>query len=206
VAAAGLAPAQFQGVTEPKVEGEDLGIAADEQAALSAEIFTNNIRVTAMAFGAGVLLGLGSLFFLGYNGIVIGSIAGLAIEAGNGRPFFALVTAHGVLELSCIAVAGAAGLRMGWAVVAPGLLSRAESLRSEARAAIEVMLGTALWLVVAGLVEGFITPSGMTVTSASIVGFAFGGLYWGLVFWLGRAPRIRDAWGRRVRVVPAVSA
>ena len=91
---------------------------------------------------------------------MLGVVGGLAIGAGNGRPFFELVTAHGVLELSCIVVSGAAGLRLGWAIIDPGNRTRGEALREEARAAIEIVLGTAPWLVVAGLVEGFLTPSG----------------------------------------------
>lgn len=205
VAARDLAPAQFEGVTEPKVEGEDLGLGADEQAAFSALIFTNNIRVTALAFAAGVLLGVGSLFFLGYNGLVLGAVFGLAIDAGNGRPLFGLVTAHGVLELSCIVVGGAAGWRMGWAFVAPGLVTRGEALRSEALAGVEIMLGTSVWLVVAGLIEGFVTPSGLTVASASAIGVPIGLLYWTLVVVLGRPRPARDQWGRRIAIRDALS-
>src|SRR5450432_4031762 len=109
----------------------------------------------------------------------------MAIGAGNGRSFFELVTAHGVLELSCIIVAGAAGLRLGWAIVDPGNRTRGEALRQEARAAIEIFLGTAPWLVVAGLVEGFLTPSGTGLPTVLAVGFSLGAVYWGLVLWRG---------------------
>ena len=87
---------------------------------LAAEIFTNNIQVAFLAFAGGILFGLGTLYVLIQNGIMLGAVAGLAIGAGNGRPFFELVLAHGVLELSCIAVAGAAGLRLASAIVDPG--------------------------------------------------------------------------------------
>ena len=79
------------------------------------EIFTNNIRVAFLAFAGGILLGLGTLYVLIKNGLMLGATFGLAVGVGNGPPFFELVLAHGVLELSCIAVAGAAGLRIGWA-------------------------------------------------------------------------------------------
>jgi uncharacterized membrane protein SpoIIM required for sporulation len=197
-AASGLVPEMFQSVTEPKSEGDDLGLSVDQQAEFSAQIFTNNIRVTAMAFGAGVLLGVGSLYFLAYNGMVIGAVIGLAIDAGNTRPMFALILAHGVLELSCIVVGGAAGWRMGWAIVSPGLRTRGDALRREARAAVEVMMGTAAWLVVAGLIEGFVTPAGMTVASASIIGGSVGAVFWTLILVRGRLPVERDRWGRRV--------
>jgi uncharacterized membrane protein SpoIIM required for sporulation len=183
--ASGLAPSAYQAVTEPRPAGQDLGVSVDAQSELAASIFTNNIQVTFLAFAGGVLLGLGTLYVLIQNGILLGAVAGLAIGAGNGRPFFELVVAHGVLEMSCIVVAGAAGLRLASAIVDPGTRSRMDALRSESRAAVEMVLGTAAWLVVAGLVEGFLTPAGKGLTVVLIVGLGLGALYWGLVFWRG---------------------
>jgi uncharacterized membrane protein SpoIIM required for sporulation len=160
----------------------------DEQSSLAAEIFTNNIRVTFLAFAGGILFGAGTVFVLIYNGLLLGAITGLAINAGNGRAFFELVTAHGVLELSCIVVAGLAGLRLGSALVDPGHRERGRALRSEARAAVELVLGTMFWLVIAGLVEGFLTPAGTGLTTVLVVGFGLGALFWGLVIWRGGAP------------------
>src|SRR5205823_6095793 len=120
--------------------------------------------------------------------VILGFVAGLAIGAGNGRVFFELVTAHGVLELSCIVVSGAAGLRLGWAIIDPGTRPRGEALRQEARAAIEMVLGTAPWLVLAGLVEGFLTPAGTGLATVLAVGLSLGAVFWGLVLWRG-APK-----------------
>ena len=119
-AAASLVPADYSAVTEPRPAGQDLGLSPAEEAAFSSQIFTNNIRVAILAFAAGILGGVGTAAVLLLNGTLLGIVSGLAIGAGNGRPFFELVTAHGVLELSCIVVAGAAGLRFGWAFVEPG--------------------------------------------------------------------------------------
>ncbi|HET9730534.1 MAG TPA: stage II sporulation protein M, partial [Acidimicrobiia bacterium] len=119
------------------------------------------------------------------NGVLLGVVAGLAVGSGNGRAFFALTVAHGVLELSCIAVAGLAGLRIAAAIIDPGYRPRGEALRAEARAAVEIVLGTAAWLVVAGLIEGFLTPAGTGLTTVLIVGFSVGALYWGLVLTRG---------------------
>jgi uncharacterized membrane protein SpoIIM required for sporulation len=94
-----------------------------------------------------------------------------------------------VLELSCIVVAGAAGLRFGWALVEPGRKTRRDALAAEARQSVQIVLGTAPWLVVAGLVEGFLTPSGLGLPVVLAVGFGLGALYWGLVVALGRATR-----------------
>ena len=177
--------------------GPDLGLSVDEESSIAAEIFTNNIRVTFLAFAGGMLLGIGTLYVLLQNGLLLGVVAGLAIGAGNGRPFFELVLAHGVLELSCIVVAGLAGLRLASAIVDPGNRTRGDALRSEARAAVEIILGTMFWLVVAGLVEGFLTPAGKGLTTVLVVGFGLGALFWGLVFWRGApsAPSVTAAPG-----------
>ena len=191
--ASGLVPARYQSVTQPRTPGQSLGLTVDQESAMASQIFTNNIGVTFYAFSGGLLLGLGTLYVLLQNGIMLGVVAGLAIGAGNGRVFFELVTAHGVLELSCIIVSGVAGLRMGWAIIDPGTRPRGTALREEARAAIEIILGTAPWLVVAGLVEGFLTPSGTGLPTVLAVGFSLGAIYWGLVLWRGAPAELTDA-------------
>jgi uncharacterized membrane protein SpoIIM required for sporulation len=183
-AAGGLVPSQYRSVTEPR-SSTDLGLSADEEAALSSQIFTNNIRVTMLTFAAGITFGLGSAFLLLFNGTLLGTVGGLSVGAGNGRPFFELVTAHGVLELSCIVVAGAAGMSLGWSLLEPGRRTRLASLAHEARNAVLLILGTAPWLVVAGLVEGFVTPAGLGLTTVVSVGLALGILFWSLVVWRG---------------------
>ena len=198
-AAASLVPGDYSSVTEPRPAGQDLGLSPGEEAAFSSEIFTNNIRVTMLAFAAGILAGVGTAAVLILNGVLLGIVSGLAIGAGNGRPFFELVAAHGVLELSCIVVAGAAGLRFGWALVEPGRRTRGDSLRREARPALALIAGTAPWLVVAGLVEGFVTPAGTGLATVVVVGFGLGAVFWGLVLWRGRA---RDERGPSLADMP----
>jgi uncharacterized membrane protein SpoIIM required for sporulation len=190
--ASGLVPSAYQSVTQPR-SSTNLHESADEQSSIAAEIFTNNIRVTFLAFAGGMLLGIGTLYVLLYNGLLLGVVAGLAIGAGNGRPFFELVLAHGVLELSCIAVSGVAGLRIASAIVDPGNRTRGDALRSESRAAVEIILGTMFWLVVAGLIEGFLTPAGKGLTTVLVVGFGLGALFWGLVIWRGAPPQVTAA-------------
>lgn len=189
-AASGLVPSAYRSVTEPR-PSSDLGLSPDENAAFASEIFTNNIRVTLVAFAGGILLGLGTVAVLLSNGVLLGAVAGLATGAGNGKSFAELVVAHGVLELSCIVVAGAAGLRLGWAIVEPGTHTRRASAARAARSAVLVALGTAPWLVVAGLVEGFVTPAGHGLPVDLAVGLALGLLFWTLVVWRGRAA-VRD--------------
>lgn len=184
-AAIGIVPDDFRPVVEEERPWEDLS--PDEQAAFSSEVLTNNIRVTLLAFAGGITLGLLTALVLIYNGILLGAIAGLMIEAGNGTGFVDLVTGHGVLELSCVVVAGAAGLSFGWAIVEPGYRTRTAALRREAVHTIAIILGTAPWLVLAGIVEGFraeLAEAGLAWVIG--VGVALGALYWSLVLLLGR--------------------
>jgi len=184
-AAGGLVPLEYRQVAEPRTKGTDLGFSPDEQAGFATEIFTNNIRVSFLAFAGGITGGVLTAAVLLFNGVLFGTVGGLAWEAGNGKYFVELVSAHGVLELSCIVVAGMAGLRLGWAIVDPGRLPRLTALRHEARRAVLIALGTAPWLVLAGLVEGFLTPTGLGLAQALAIGVTLGAVYWALVIWRG---------------------
>jgi uncharacterized membrane protein SpoIIM required for sporulation len=153
---------------------------------LSTQIFTNNARVALAAFAGGLTAGVLTLFSVGFNGLILGLVAGLATQRGSGEAFVRLVVPHGVLELSLIVVAAAAGLRVGWAMVHPGHRARLEALKGEGRAGAELALGTALLLVPCGLVEGFVTPRGLSVPAALAVGVGLGAAFWALVLWRGR--------------------
>src|SRR5438445_12263585 len=153
-----------------------------------------------VAFTGGLSLGLMTALSLAFNGVVLGAVAGLMIGAGNWVGFVDLVTGHGVLALSCIVVAGAAGLRLGWSIVDPGRPTRAASLTAEARRTIGIVLGTTPWLVVAGIVEGFrATLSNAGLGAVIGVGFGLGALYWGLVVVLGRQSETGERLGPQVR-------
>jgi uncharacterized membrane protein SpoIIM required for sporulation len=183
-AAAGLVPGAFiDGADPPRA---DRGLTATQSAAFSSQIFTNNIQVTLLSFAAGLLFAVGGALLLLYNGLILGAVLGVAAANGNLAQVVRLVVAHGVLELSCIVVAAAAGMRMGWALVDPGRRTRGAALAAQARPAMAVILGTAPWLVVAGLVEGYISPAGWGGAGPYVVGLGLGGLYWGLVLWRGR--------------------
>jgi uncharacterized membrane protein SpoIIM required for sporulation len=182
-AAVGLVPGQFRGAVEPV---GDTGMTTAQSAAFSGAVMTNNIQVTFLAFAAGILLGLGTVFVVAYNGAILGAVAGGAIANGNGSGFAEFVTAHGVIELSCIAVAAAAGLRMGYALVAPGPQPRMRALAGEARSAIVIVLGTVPWVILAGLIEGFVTRAGFGLVPGIVLGVGVGALYWTLVLVRGR--------------------
>lgn len=178
-AAIGLVPAQFRAAAHPHLHGLPGG--GTTLAVLASSIFTNNIQVTFLAFAGGLLLGTGTLVVLGYNGLMLGALAGLSIQGGNFAVFLRYVAPHGVLELSCFTVAGAAGLRLAWAMIDAGRLPRSESLRRQARPAVALIIGTAPWLVVAGLTEGFVTPHALALPAALAVGVTLGGAFWLLV-------------------------
>ena len=183
-AAAGLLPSAYRGAANPHVHNLPTGAA--NASALASSIFTNNIQVTFLNFAGGLLAGLGTLANLGYNGLLLGTIAGLSAQAGTFAVFVRYVFPHGVLELSCFTVAGVAGLRLGMALIDPGTLTRGESLRRQARPAVALLLATAPWLVLAGLTEGFVTPAGLPLPGALAVGAALGVLFWTLVLVRGR--------------------
>ena len=193
-AALGLVPSEFRDVTGSQRPWHE--VPAGDQAAFSTAVLTNNIEVTVVAFAGGITLGLLTAASLIFNGVLLGAIGGLMIGAGNAVGFVDLVTGHGVLELTCIVVAGAAGLRLGWSIVDPGRRSRTASLVAEGRRSIGLVVGTAPWLVVAGIVEGFrATLSNAGLGAVVGVGVGLGALYWGLVILLGRESEARERLG-----------
>lgn len=138
----------------------------------------NNIGIAFQTFAGGLLLGLGTLFFLLFNGLVIGTVAGHLVGIGYHEPFLSFVIGHGAFELTAIALAGAAGLELGWALLSPGRATRLAAVRQAARRAIRLVVGAMLMLIVAAFIEAF--WSSMTYTSATAK-YLVGTLLWVLV-------------------------
>lgn len=115
----------------------------------------NNISVSFRTFASGIMLGVGSIFFLFYNGLLFGAVAGHLTNAGFTETFFTFVIAHGSFELTAIVIAGAAGLKLGYSLLAPGNLTRLESLKRGAAIAIKLMYGVIVMLVIAAFIEAF---------------------------------------------------
>jgi uncharacterized membrane protein SpoIIM required for sporulation len=125
----------------------------------STEIFTNNIRVTFIAFALGAIFGLGTLYVLAFNGASFGAIIALTYRAGMGNDLLlGFVISHGVIELTCIFIASGAGLLIGTGLLMPGNLSRGDALKSRGADAVKLIVGCVPLLVVAGIIEGFISP------------------------------------------------
>jgi uncharacterized membrane protein SpoIIM required for sporulation len=125
----------------------------------SSAIMTNNLSVSFMTFAAGITAGLGTLYLLFFNGMMLGVIG---VACGNYQmsvPLWSFVIPHGVLELPAIFIAGGAGLRLAQALMFPGMLSRRDSLASGGADAVRLLVGVIPILLVAGSIEGFFSPS-----------------------------------------------
>ncbi|MDQ0742125.1 stage II sporulation protein M [Pseudomonas sp. W4I3] len=138
----------------------------------------HNIGIAFQTFAAGLLFGLGSVFFLVFNGLTIGAVCGYLSEIGYGQTFWSFVIGHGAFELSAIALAGAAGLQLGWSLIAPGPLARSESLRLAARKSVQMLCGVMIFLLIAAFVEAYWSS---TTTVAPWIKYLVGSALWLLV-------------------------
>ncbi|MHB1526275.1 MAG: stage II sporulation protein M [Candidatus Dormibacteria bacterium] len=195
----GLLPPGYQASLTARHLGNPAALSGHFSSQLSAFIIQNNIRVAALACVLGLLLGLPTVALLLANGFQLGVLASASHGAGLDLQFWALIVPHGVIELTVICTAAGAGLRLGDSLLRPGLQTRGASLVAAARPAVELTLGAACLLVVAGLIEGFVTPSGLPPWSKLLVGLATGvALYW----WLLGSGRVKRD-GRPGSALPA---
>jgi uncharacterized membrane protein SpoIIM required for sporulation len=145
----------------PTVQNKELwiDIPVNERPYASSFIMTNNIQVSFLAFGSGVSGGLLTIWILVSNGLDLGGLLGLTAHYGIGFDLATFVIGHGVIELSVIFMAGGSGLMLGWALIHPGLQRRRDALAIAARKAVRLLLGAVPMLVVAGTIEGLISPA-----------------------------------------------
>lgn len=125
----------------------------------AATVSTNNIQVSFYAFAAGILLCLPTAYILALNGANLGFAGGLFAAAGQQPRFWGLILPHGLLEVTAVLIAGAAGLQLGWSLIDPGDRRRGEALAEEGRRAVVIVIGLVVVFVVAGLIEGYVTGS-----------------------------------------------
>jgi uncharacterized membrane protein SpoIIM required for sporulation len=135
------------------------GRASGQDASMAGFYVQNNVGIAFRCFATGILFGLGSVFFLVYNGIVIGTVIGWVIVQGHGHNILTFVCGHAPFELTAICIAGGAGLQMGYALVRTGGRTRLGSLRAQAAAVGTIVGGAAVMLMVAAGIEGFWSPS-----------------------------------------------
>ncbi len=148
---------EMQGMYDPVAGhlGRSEERAASEDWVMFGFYIMHNIGIAFQTFASGLLFGLGSAFFLFFNGLMIGAVAGHLTQIGYGQTFWSFVIGHGAFELSAIALAGAAGLKLGWALIAPGRLPRAEALRLAARKSVLLICGVMLFLLIAAFIEAY---------------------------------------------------
>jgi uncharacterized membrane protein SpoIIM required for sporulation len=138
---------------------------------MSASIMTNNIRVAVFAFAGGVTFGILTIYLLVTNGILLGALAALFWHYGKSYHFWAYIVPHGIIELTAIFIAGGSGLLMGYKLLVPGQYSRGFQLKNQAKRSVQLLLGTVPLFVIAGVIEGFITPSAISLEAKYIVAF-----------------------------------
>jgi len=129
----------------------------------SSRIMTNNMSVCFLSYAAGITAGIGTLYMMFFNGVLIGVIGTACALAGMSVSLWSFVAPHGALELPAIFIAGAAGLRIAHGLLFPGMLPRKESLAMAGREATMLVLGTVPILIIAGTIEAFVSPTGLAV-------------------------------------------
>ncbi|MFA0809765.1 stage II sporulation protein M [Microbulbifer epialgicus] len=139
----------------------------------------NNIGIAFRTFAGGILFGLGSIFFLAFNGVYLGAVFGHITRVGFISTFYPFVIGHGAFELTAIVLAGAAGLLLGRSLVDPGQYRRSVALRLASVEAMKIMYGTFLMLLIAAFLEAFWSSSATTPINIKL---GVGGLLWLLVF------------------------
>ena len=152
----------------------------------AARVFTNNAYVAAQAILFGILLGIPVLYVLFSNALNVGIAGGLMAANDRADLFFGLILPHGLLELTAVFVACGLGLKLGWTVVDPGGRTRARALSEEGRALVAGALGLVLVLFISGLIEAFVTPSGLPTSARVAIGVVAELLFLAWVFGPGR--------------------
>jgi uncharacterized membrane protein SpoIIM required for sporulation len=149
----------------------------------SSGILTNNMSVAFAAFAMGITAGIGTVWMMLMNGLMMGVVAVACWREGMSLPLWSFVAAHGVLELPAIFIAGGAGLRIAKGLLFPGVLPRKESLVRAGAKSVRLVLGTIPLLLIAGVVEGFVSPTNLAPGMKFLLAGALGTL---LVLYLAR--------------------
>jgi uncharacterized membrane protein SpoIIM required for sporulation len=156
-----LPPSMLEHMVSTYSKGFEDGRGAGLDADMAGFYVRNNVGIAFRCFATGILFGLGSVFFLVYNGLMMGTVTGWVWNAGHGGNILTFMCGHAPFELTAILISGAAGMRMGYALVSTGDLTRIGSLRASAREIGALIVGAAVMLVIAAGVEGFWSPSSL---------------------------------------------
>jgi uncharacterized membrane protein SpoIIM required for sporulation len=186
-----MSPAEIDQLVNQDFEGYYSENAAGH---FAAQVWVNNAWVSALCLALGVL-GLPVVYLLFTNIANLAIIGSIMHRADHGQHFWGLILPHGLLELTAVFVAGGVGLRMFWSWVEPGERTRSQSLAREGRTAGTVALGLVLVLFVSGVIEAFVTPSGLPTWARIAIGLLAEAVFFAYVFVLGRAAVARGHTG-----------
>lgn len=182
-------PAALAQLMTPSQRDEYVNNAFEEyynpSAGFAAMVWTNNAWITAQCIGLGIS-GIGPLYILISNSVSVGAVGGMMAEAGRLDLFLSLIAPHGLLELTLVFVAGAAGLRLFWTMVDPGPRPRLRAIAEEGRALFTVAIGLVGALAVSGLIEGFVTGSALPWAVKISIGTLALAAFWTYTIVLGR--------------------
>lgn len=155
----------------------------------SSWIMTNNMSVCFTTFVSGIAAGLGTLWLLFFNGMMLGVVGTACAQARMSLQLWSFVAAHGSLELPSIFISGGAGLRLAAGVLFPGIYSRRDALKRAAAESIRLLAGTVPLLAIAGTLEAFLSPTGAPAAVKFLVGTV---LFLSLALWLTHVPRAKQ--------------
>ena len=181
--ASGLLPAGYQVASHTK--GGFYGTAIAGRGGLVWYIWVHNLLVAVLAMAGGFTGGVVTAWFLAYNGVLVGVLGALEWHVGGLGSFLSLTVPHGLLELSCVALAGGVGFRIAKALIDPGTVSRAEALSAATQLVGTSILAAFTFLLLAACTEGIVTPWDLPTPAAFAVGIVLAGTFWGLVAWRG---------------------
>jgi uncharacterized membrane protein SpoIIM required for sporulation len=153
----------------------------------SSRIMTNNISVCFLSYAAGITAGIGTLYMMFFNGLLMGVIGTACALAGMSLSLWSFVAPHGALELPAIFIAGGAGLKIAHGLLFPGMLPRKESLALAGREATTLVLGTVPILIIAGTIEAFVSPTGLAIPLKFAMSAALAVLLAAYLFLAGRS-------------------
>ena len=186
-----MSPAEIEDLVNEDFEGYYSEFAASH---FAAQVWINNAWVAALCVALGVL-GFPVVYLLFTNIARLAIIGSIMHRAGHGEHFWGLILPHGLLELTAVFVAGGVGLRLFWSWVEPGQLTRSQSIAREGRTAGTIVLGLVVVLLVSGVIEAFVTPSGLPTWARVGIGVLAEVLFFAYVFVLGRAAARRGHTG-----------
>ena len=182
--------ASFENMYDPASSTQRLGRESGSDLMMFGYYILNNVSIGFRTFASGLFAGVGSVFVLVMNGVIIGGVAGHLTEIGYGDPFWRFVAGHSGPELTAIVISGGAGLQIGMALIAPGRRSRSRALIEAGSIGAKLVLGVFAMLVFAAFIEAYWSSIGWMPKS---VKFSVGALVWlAILLWLWRGGRGRS--------------